>query len=130
VPLLWILHAGHLWIPVGLLLLAAVQIGWLPASAAVHAFGIGATGGLIIGMITRTALGHTGRMLVAGPLETSAYALITGAALVRMLSLTVFPSAAAGGIHLAATLWILGFLCYLYRYTPFLTRPRADGKPD
>ena len=130
VPLLWILHAGHLWIPAGLLLLATVQIGWLPGSAAVHAFGIGATGGLIIGMITRTALGHTGRLLVAGPLETSAYALITGAALVRVLSLTVLPSAAAGGIHLTATLWILGFLCYLYRYAPFLTRSRADGKPD
>lgn len=130
VPLLWILHVGHLWIPVGLLLLVAVQIGWLPASAAVHAFGIGATGGLIIGMITRTALGHTGRLLVAGRLETAAYVLITGAALARVLTVVVLPPGAVGGIHLTAGLWVLGFALYLYRYMPFLTRPRADGRPE
>ena len=130
IPLLWVLHAGHLWIPVGLLLLAAAQFDGLPRSAAVHAFGIGATAGLIIGMITRTALGHTGRMLIAGPLETAAYAFISGAALARVVTLVFLPAAAGVGIHLAATLWTLGFVLYLFRYTPFLTRPRADGKPD
>lgn len=130
IPLLWVLHAGHLWIPIGLLLLAAAQLDWLPRSAPVHAFGIGATGGLIIGMITRTALGHTGRMLIASPLETAAYALISGAALARVATLVLLPAAAGAGIHLAASLWTLGFGLYLFRYAPFLMRPRADGKPD
>ena len=59
-PILWILHASYAWIAVGFALLALAQVGWVVASAAVHAFAVGTTGGLIIGMITRTARGHTG----------------------------------------------------------------------
>ncbi len=127
-PILWILHLSYLWIPLGLLLLACAQFGMLPRSAAIHAFGIGSTGGLIIGMITRTALGHTGRTLVAGPIETAAYGLVQVAAFVRVLTIAALPAAAVGGIHAAATFWSLGFVLYLWRYTPFLLRARADGK--
>lgn len=128
-PLLWILHLAHLWIPVGLALLAAAQLGWLPRSAGVHALTIGATGGLIIGMITRTALGHTGRMIVVGRIETSAYALVQVAAVVRVLTVAAIPAAATVGIHIASTLWALAFLLYLWRYSPWLIRPRIDGQP-
>lgn len=128
VPLLWILHLSYLWIALGLALLACSQFGMLPRSAGVHALAIGATGGLIIGMITRTALGHTGRMLVAGPMETAAYALVQLAAVVRVLTIAVVPAAAIGGVHAAATLWTVGFVLYLWRYTPFLLRSRVDGK--
>jgi uncharacterized protein involved in response to NO len=129
VPLLWILHVSHFWIPVGLGLIAATELGWLPRSAAVHALTIGATGGLIIGMTTRTALGHTGRLLVAGRVETAAYALVQLAALARVLTVAVIPAAATAGIHLAATAWVLAFLLYLWRYLPWLIRPRVDGQP-
>lgn len=129
VPLLWVLHLSHLWIPVGLLLLAAAQLGWLPRSAGIHALTIGATGGLIIGMITRTALGHTGRLLIAGRVEAAAYALVQIAAVVRVLTVAAIPAAAAGGIHLAATAWVLAFVLYLWRYLPWLMRPRVDGQP-
>lgn len=127
-PLLWVLHASYLWIPLGLALLAAAQWGLIPRSAGVHALAIGATGGLIIGMITRTALGHTGRMLVAGRIETAAYALVQIAAVARVLTVAVIPAAALGGIHLAATAWTLAFALYLWRYTPFLFYSRVDGK--
>jgi uncharacterized protein involved in response to NO len=129
VPLLWILHVSHLWIPLGLALLAATELGWLPRSAAVHALTIGATGGLIIGMITRTALGHTGRMLIAGRVETAAYALVQLAAVVRVLTVAAIPVVSTSGIHTAATLWALAFLLYLWRYAPYLIRPRVDGQP-
>ncbi len=128
VPLLWILHLSYTWIPVGLALIGLAQLGLLPRTAGIHALAIGATGGLIIGMITRTALGHTGRMLAAGPLETAAYALVQLAALTRVLTVAAVPIAATGGIHAAATLWALGFLLYLWRYTPFLLKARVDGK--
>jgi uncharacterized protein involved in response to NO len=128
-PLLWILHVAHLWIPVGLALLGASQLDWLPRSAGVHALTIGATGGLIIGMITRTALGHTGRMLIAGRIETTAYALVQLAAIVRVLTVAAIPVASTSGIHTAATLWALAFLLYLWRYGPYLIRPRIDGQP-
>jgi uncharacterized protein involved in response to NO len=128
-PLLWVLHVSHLWIPVGLLLLAAAQWALLPRSAGIHALAIGSTGGLIIGMITRTALGHTGRMLVAGPVETTAYVLVQLAAVVRVLTVAAIPAAATGGVHLAATAWGAAFALYVWRYLPFLTRARTDGKP-
>jgi uncharacterized protein involved in response to NO len=128
VPLLWILHVSPVWIPLGLALLATAELGWLPRSAAIHALTIGATGGLIIGMITRTALGHTGRTLAAGPLETAAYALVQLAALTRVLTVAAIPAAATAGIHIAATAWILAFLLYLWRYLPWLIRPRVDGQ--
>ncbi|ENO89956.1 NnrS family protein [Thauera linaloolentis] len=128
VSLLWVLHLSYMWIPLGLALIGLAQLGLLPRTAGIHALAIGATGGLIIGMITRTALGHTGRMLVAGPIETAAYALVQLAALARVLTVAVIPAAAIGGIHAAATLWSLGFLLYLWRYTPFLLKARVDGK--
>ncbi len=128
-PLLWSLHLAHLWIPIGLALLAASQLGWLPRSAGVHALTIGATGGLIIGMITRTALGHTGRMIIAGRIETAAYALVQLAAVVRVLTVAAIPVASTSGIHTAAALWALAFLLYLWRYLPWLIRPRIDGQP-
>jgi hypothetical protein len=60
-PLLWILHLSYAWIPLGLVLLAVGALGMLPVSAGLHALTLGSRGGLIIGMMTRTALGHTGR---------------------------------------------------------------------
>ena len=128
-PLLWVLHLSYLWIPLGLGLLAAAQWGLVPRSAGIHALAIGATGGLIIGMITRTALGHTGRMLTAGRLETVAYALVQVAAFARVLTVAAMPLAATAGIHLAATAWALAFILYLWRYAPFLIRARVDGRP-
>ncbi|MDI3489467.1 MAG: uncharacterized protein PWP11_744 [Thauera sp.] len=128
VSLLWILHLSYMWIPIGLALIGLAQLGVLPRTAGIHALAIGATGGLIIGMITRTALGHTGRMLVAGPMETAAYVLVQLAVLIRVLTVVAIPAAAVGGIHAAATVWSLGFLVYLWRYTPFLLRARVDGK--
>lgn len=127
-PLLWILHLAHLWIPVGLTLLAFVQWGVLPRSAGVHALAIGATGGLIIGMITRTALGHTGRMLVAGKIEVIAYVSVQLAAFSRVLTMIAFPGLALSGIHLAAALWALAFGLYFIRYLPWLVRSRPDGR--
>src|SRR5690606_26111418 len=70
-PLLWILHLSYAWIPLGLLLLAGTALDRVPLSAGLHALTVGSVGGLIIGMITRTALGHTGRPLVAGAAEAT-----------------------------------------------------------
>jgi uncharacterized protein involved in response to NO len=128
-PILWILHLSHAWIPVGLLLLALGALGMVPANAAVHAFGAGAIGGLIIGMITRTALGHTGRPLAAGRAETIAYVLVHCAAGLRVLA------ALAPGLGYEALLgasglcWAGAFLVYFATYLPRLASPRIDGKP-
>ncbi|MBB2485018.1 NnrS family protein [Mitsuaria sp. WAJ17] len=127
-PLLWILHLSYLWIGLGLALLSASAAGLLPASVAIHALSVGAMGGLILGMITRTALGHTGRVLSAGRLEIVAYALVMGAALTRVLLPLAGPSGHALAIPLAAGLWALAFGLYLIRYLPMLMAARVDGR--
>jgi uncharacterized protein involved in response to NO len=127
-PILWILHAAYAWIPLGLGLLAAAQAGWAPVSAAVHAFAVGATGGLIIGMITRTARGHTGRALQPSGVEVLAYVLVMLAAALRVLLPLLAPSLYLTALLGAALAWSGAFAIYLWIYTPWLLRTRLDGK--
>jgi len=125
-PMLWILHAAYSWIPAGLLLLALSASGVLSESAGIHALAVGATGGLVIGMVTRTARGHTGRSLLAGRAEVAAYALVMGAAALRVLLPLVAPAAWAW--MAAALAWSLAFAVYLWVYAPWLASARIDGK--
>lgn len=128
-PLLWVLHLAYAWIAIGLLLLAAAQLDWIAVSAAIHAFGVGATGGLIIGMMTRTARGHTARPLRAGRMEVAAYALVAAAALVRVGIAAIPDLPYLTGLDLAGGLWSGGFLLFVLRFSAWLMRPRADGQP-
>ena len=126
-PLLWILHFAYLWIAIGFALLSAASLGMAPASAGWHALGVGATGGLVIGMITRTALGHTGRALQAGKAEVAMYALLMGGALLRVLA-SLHWSAAYGELLVAsAACWTTAFVLYLAVYLPRLSATRVDG---
>jgi uncharacterized protein involved in response to NO len=127
-PILWILHASYAWMPVGFVLLAMAQPGWLPVSLAIHAFGVGVVGGIIIGMITRTARGHTGRHLQVSRLEVMSYALVLGAAVVRVLMPLLLPGLYDRILEMAALMWSAGFALYLWVYVPWLTNTRLDGK--
>jgi len=127
-PILWVLHAAYAWLPVGFALLAWAQLGGVGASAGVHALAVGATGGLIIGMVTRTARGHTGRTLKAGRLEVAAYGLVAGAASARVLLPLVLPAHAGGWLVLSAAFWAAAFALYLWVFTPWLLAARVDGK--
>ena len=127
-PILWILHFSYAWMPVGFALLALAQLGWVAPSLAVHAFAVGVIGGLIIGMVTRTARGHTGRPLQASRGEVAAYALVMAAAVLRVLVPAVRPDWYAHALEAAAGLWAIAFAVYLVIYTPWLLRTRLDGK--
>ena len=127
-PILWILHAAYAWIPAGFGLLALAQIGMVPNSAGVHALAVGATGGLIIGMITRTARGHTGRPLKASKPEVLAYTLVMIAAALRVLLPLVSADLLVISLVSAALAWSVAFGIYLVIYTPWLMQVRLDGK--
>ena len=126
-PLLWILHVSYAWIPVGFALLALAQLGLVPISAAVHVLGVGALGGLIVGMITRTALGHTGRPLAAGAAETTMYVLIQLGVLARLCA-ALAPALHRPLLVAAAVCWSVCFLLYLAVYGPRLCAARIDGR--
>lgn len=127
-PILWILHAAYAWIALGLGLLALAQIGLVPVSAGVHALAVGATGGLIIGMITRTARGHTGRPIKASTPEVLAYALVMSAAVLRVFLPLLAPGMLVVALIGAALAWSVAFVIYLWIFTPWLMRTRLDGK--
>jgi uncharacterized protein involved in response to NO len=128
-PLLWVLHLAYAWIPVHLVLRAAAEAGWVARPLATHALTVGAIGGLTIGMMVRTARGHTGRMLRADRLETACFVLVAAAAAVRVLGPLVAVQHYLPGVLLSAVLWSSGFLLYALRYWPILTHARADGQP-
>ena len=127
-PILWILHLAYLWLPIGLALLALAQIGVVTVSAGVHALAVGTTGGLIIGRMTRTARGHTGRPLKASRLEVTAYLLVLAAAVVRVALPMLAPALTADALIAAAVAWALAFTLYLWRFGPWLVASRLDGK--
>ena len=127
-PILWVLHAAYAWVPMGFVLLAAAQVGLLGVSAGVHALAVGATGGLIIGMLTRTARGHTGRPLRASRPEVLAYLLVTGTALLRVLLPLAAPAHTLTWLVAAAVAWSTAFGIYLFVFAPWLLSARLDGK--
>jgi len=126
--LLWILHVSYAWVPIGLVLLACGVAGKVPMSAGVHALTLGAIGGLIIGMITRTALGHTARPLKAGRIEVAAYLLVQAAVLVRLAPILVPGLPYLPWTTVAASAWSLAFALYFAKYAPMLFAPRVDGR--
>lgn len=127
-PLVWVLHAAYAWIPLHLALRAAAELGWIQASVATHALTVGAVGGLIIGMMTRTARGHTARPLHADRFDTACYALVLAAALVRVGLPLAAPAWAMQAVVGSAALWSAGFGLFALRYWPVLSRARLDGK--
>jgi uncharacterized protein involved in response to NO len=128
-PLVWILHAAYAWIVVHLALRGLSALGLLAGSYAIHALTVGAIGGLTLGMMTRTARGHTGRPLIADRFEFAMFVLIQIAALVRVFGGMIFAAWYLPSIQLSSVLWATAFGLYAVRYWPVLTRSRLDGKP-
>jgi uncharacterized protein involved in response to NO len=130
-PLLWILHVGYLWIPIGFVLRALARFtSVVPPQLGMHALTVGAIGSLTLGMMARVALGHTGRLLVASRLIVAAFALITLAAMVRVFGpLVVGMTGYRPTLFLAGSLWTAAFLLFLLTYVPILIAPRIDHKP-
>jgi uncharacterized protein involved in response to NO len=128
VPIVWILHAGYCWIPLHLLLRACSEFDLVAAPLATHALTVGAVGGLTLGMMTRTARGHTGRTLNADGWEIAAFVSVTAAAVTRVLLPLAVPGVYGAAVIVSSALWSIAYAIYAVRYWPILTRPRIDGK--
>ncbi|HEY8051743.1 MAG TPA: NnrS family protein, partial [Steroidobacteraceae bacterium] len=129
-PLVWSLHLAYAWLPVGLAMKAVYLLTGAPWSARwLHALTIGAAAAMVLAVMSRASLGHTGRALVAPRPVALAYLLLCLAALVRVF----LPSLAAVNyqwtVMLAGALWIAAFALFVIAYTPILMRPRIDARP-
>lgn len=127
-PLLWILHISYAWIPFGFLLLGLAAFGIVSSSAAFHVLAVGSMAGLIIGMITRTALGHTGRPLKAGAGETAMYVLMQAGVIARFVAAINAGNMRDVALLVTAACWVSAFVIYLAVYGPYLCRARVDGR--
>ncbi|HEY7884684.1 MAG TPA: NnrS family protein [Cellvibrionaceae bacterium] len=127
-PLLWSLHLGYAWLVLSLWLRGLSVLMAFNDSLWQHTLAVGAMGTLILAVMTRVAVGHTGRPLVLLPGGLYIYLAITGAALLRLLvatgSLPFVPGLMASGLC-----WLIAFGLFVILYTPVLTAPRVDGRP-
>jgi uncharacterized protein involved in response to NO len=126
-PLLWILYIGYASLGVGLTIAAAHAVGWVERAAwSVHVIGVAGFSVLIIGMVTRTALGHLGRPLQTDWRMVTAYILVITAAILRLMALLPVGFATIA-LDLSAATWVLAFALYLWHFFPMLIRPRLDA---
>ena len=128
-PLLWSLHLSYWFIVFGLfaLALAAFGIG-LDISQAIHTITLGAIGGMILSMISRVSLGHTGRIIVADRVMFYSFIVINLAAIVRVVGPEIVPDYISV-LLFSVILWSLGFGLYLWKFIPILNQSRSDGRP-
>jgi uncharacterized protein involved in response to NO len=106
-----------------LLLHAAIAERWI------HILTVGAFTTMILAVMTRAALGHTGRPLVAPKPIGAAYLLVSLAMVIRVLGPAFLPLQYNLLIALAGSLWIAAFAIFVWIYAPILILPRYDGKP-
>jgi uncharacterized protein involved in response to NO len=128
-PIVWVLHVAYGWIVIHLALRGFAALGFVGELFAVHALTVGAIGGMTIGMMTRTARGHTGRPLVADHFEVACYVLVALAAAIRVFGGLLLPGAYLATVVASGICWSAAFALYAVRYWPVLSRPRLDGKP-
>lgn len=128
-PLLWSLYLGFVWITLGFALEALGQLTVLQPSLATHALAYGGIGLVTLGMMSRVALGHTGRDVFHPPRWVGvSLALVTIGAVVRVLLPLAWPGLYSTWIGLAQLLWALAFALFLVLYARPLVRPRIDGR--
>ncbi len=128
-PLMWVLHLGYAFLGFGFLAEGiSILVEDFPEILANHVLTIGGLGIMILGMMSRIALGHTGRPLKVSPVISFSYVLILISLIARIIPPLALPDLEEVGLHLAGTSWTLAWLLYLWIYTPILSSPRADGK--
>ncbi len=125
-PLVWILHVGYAFVPIGMLAMASATL-WpdaLMVPAAQHIWMAGAVGVMTLAVMTRASLGHTGRALTAGAGTTALYLLVLASVLTRLLA-GIVPESTLPLLTLSAILWSTGFTGFAVLYGPLLIRSRA-----
>jgi len=124
-PIVWVLHLGHFWLAAGFAMLALSHLtGLVSESAVLHAFTTGAMGTMILGVMSRAALGHTGHPLAAPPAIVWAYGLVSLSALLRIVGGISGMDYAETMVLAAGVSWVAAFVLFSVTFAPILLRPR------
>ncbi|WP_306121080.1 NnrS family protein [Roseovarius sp. MMSF_3359] len=126
-PLIWSLHAGYGFVPLGAVILGLALL-WpdrIDPASGQHLWMAGAIGVMTLAVMTRATLGHTGQALTAGPGTTVLYVALIAAVLLRLIA--GFSPGIAQDLHmLSGGLWCLGFLGFSLAYGRLLV---GSGSP-
>jgi uncharacterized protein involved in response to NO len=130
VPLLWSLHGALKFIWFGLVMTGiSYLIPEMPSNHLWHLLTVGGIGGLILAMISRVSLGHTGRPLVPPKSMNIAFTMILVAALVRSFGPWGMPQYTNIFIDISVVCWLIAFGLFAFNYGPMLVKARKDGHP-
>ncbi len=128
-PIVWVLYTAYFWMIASFVLQAMSILEWVAPNLATHAFTYGMVGIFTMGMMSRVALGHSGRMLETAKPINIAFILLNVGAFVRVLMPLVAPGQYSIWLFISGGLWLISFLIFCVVYAPILMRPRADGQP-
>ncbi|GHC27867.1 NnrS family protein [Aidingimonas halophila] len=127
-PLLWGLHASYAFVCLGLAMWGAASLGLLDASLALHAIAVGGMGTMMLAMMARVSLGHTGRAIRTLPGIGVALGMLLLAAVLRALLPVIWPQLLPWTLSMSVLCWVLAFTLFVWRYARLLATPRADGQ--
>lgn len=127
-PMLWGLQLSYAFVVFGSILWLLSELALVPVDLAVHALTVGAMMSIILAMIARVGLGHTGRKIrtLGGMGIAIAFVLVAG--LLRSLFLIFWPEKALWAYSTSLLLCICAFSVFVVHYTKPLWTPRPDGK--
>lgn len=128
-PLVWSLHLFYLALPLGLLFKAFTLTNPWVSHTLIHLFAIGAMAGVILSMIARVTMGHTGRAIYHGPRFAFAFILLAASTLVRVVGVAVWPEYLSTMVTIAAVGWGISFSAFALIFGPMLFKARVDGNP-
>lgn len=126
-PLLWMMPVAYSWLPLALLLRGLSSFAIVVPGTWIHALTAGALSSLIVAMMMRSTLGHSGRKLLASRADIASFLLLQVAAILRVIAGMTDNYRAI--VITSGVVWVLAFVVFLFRYAPMLLRPRVDGRP-
>ncbi|MCG3725006.1 NnrS family protein [Vibrio cincinnatiensis] len=127
-PLVWSLHLFYFCIPLSLLLRGLLDNAFITHNL-IHLFAIGALAGLILTMIARVTMGHTGRAIYQGPSMSLAFIALLLSAGIRALGVAIWPAQMMLWMNISAGLWMGAFALFVIKFAGMLLTPRVDGHP-
>lgn len=135
-PLLWTLYLAFAWLPIAMLLQFlrdasfALTGEWTLGRAPIHALGMGFFGGMLVAMVTRVTMGHSGRPLAMSPVALGSFLALQAAALARVGSEVVAAPAVIRWLLLGSVaLWLGASVAWSVSNAPIYLAPRIDGRP-
>ncbi|WP_454687621.1 NnrS family protein [Agrobacterium leguminum] len=122
-----VLHVAYAFIPVGFITIALAALDVMDTRSVLHVFTVGVIACMMLAVMTRASLGHTGRKLAASRVTIAAYVALIACALLRPAA-EFFPGAMMHLYACSALFWIVGFGLFCVEYGPILTRERKPLK--